>query len=61
MGFGSYDESEQENQEYDANLDENDGVTTRENDHQGSMEFENGASNDELLNRLQDIKSDEES
>ncbi|SEO52910.1 hypothetical protein SAMN04487948_10391 [Halogranum amylolyticum] len=61
MGFGSYDESEQENQEYDADLDENDGVASRENDHQGSMEFENGASNDELLNRLQDIKSDGES
>lgn len=60
MGFGSYDESEQENQEYDTNLDENDGVTTRENDHKGSMEFENGASNDELLNRLQDIKSSQE-
>lgn len=61
MGFGSYDESEQENQEYDANLDENDGVASRENDHKGSMEFESGASNDELLNRLQDIKSDQES
>ena len=60
MGFGSYDESEQENQEYDANLDENDGVSTRRHDHKGSMDFENGASNDELLDRLQDIKDGEE-
>jgi hypothetical protein len=37
MGFGSYDESEQEN-------------------HDGSVEFEIGASNDELLDRLEDIK-----
>lgn len=60
MGFGSYDESDQENQEYDADLDDNDGVSTHENDHEGSVEFEIGASNDELLNRLQDIKGDEE-
>lgn len=59
MGFGSYDESEQENQEYDADLDENDGVSTRENDHEGSMEFDIGASNDELLDRLQDIKEEQ--
>ncbi|MFC6731409.1 MULTISPECIES: DUF5786 family protein [unclassified Haladaptatus] len=56
MGFGSYDESEQERQEVDGDLDESDGVATSENDHQGSIDFENGASNDELLDRLQEIK-----
>lgn len=58
MGFGSYDESEQENQEYDADLDDNEGVSTSESDHKGSVEFEIGASNDELLDRLEDIKDD---
>jgi hypothetical protein len=58
MGFGSYDESEQENQEIDADLDDNDGVSTREAEHEGSVEFDIGASNDELLDRLQEIKDE---
>lgn len=58
MGFGSYDESEQENQEYEGDLDESDGVSTGENNHDGSVEFEIGASNDELLDRLSDIKDE---
>lgn len=58
MGFGSYDESEQENQEYDADIDDS-GVNTEENSHDGSVDFEIGASNDELIDRLQDIKDDE--
>jgi hypothetical protein len=56
MGFGSYDESEQENQEYDANI-EDDGVSTEESTHDGDVEFEFTASNDELLDRLEDIKN----
>jgi hypothetical protein len=58
MGFGSYDETEQENQELDADLDDSEGVETAENDHRGSVEFEIGASNDELLDRLQEIKDE---
>jgi hypothetical protein len=58
MGFGSYDESEQENQEYDTDYEDNDGVETGEADHDGDVEFEIGASNDELLDRLQDIKEE---
>ncbi|MFT4880715.1 MAG: hypothetical protein ACI9CA_001627 [Natronomonas sp.] len=58
MGFGSYDESEQENQEYDADYDDNDGVSAEENAHDGDVEFEFTASNDELLDRLEDIKDD---
>ena len=57
MGFGSYDESEQENQQ----LDMNDGDAAVDSDGgaaEGSVEFDNGASNDELLDRLQDIKDD---
>ncbi len=59
MGFGSYDESEQENREYSADLDDDSGVNTAEHDHEGSVSFEFGESNDELLNRLSDIKDDE--
>jgi hypothetical protein len=61
MGFGSYDESEQENQDYDADLDDDSGVNTEENSHEGSVDFEIGASNDELLDRLEDIKDDGQS
>ncbi|MFC4358266.1 DUF5786 family protein [Halobium salinum] len=56
MGFGSYDESEQDSQDYDTDFEDNEGVSTEENKHEGSVEFEIGASNDELLDRLEDIK-----
>jgi hypothetical protein len=56
MGFGSYDESEQDNQEYDTDFEDDDGVNAEENTHDGDVEFEFTASNDELLDRLQDIK-----
>jgi len=56
MGFGSYDESEQENQEYDTDLDDGDGVSTGQNTHDGNVEYEFDASNDELLDRLEEIK-----
>ncbi|ELY41122.1 MULTISPECIES: DUF5786 family protein [Natronorubrum] len=56
MGFGSYDESEQ--QEVDADFDD-DTVQSGENSHDGSIEFENGASSDELLDRLQEIKDED--
>ncbi|PSP27746.1 death domain-associated protein [Halobacteriales archaeon QH_2_65_14] len=56
MGFGSYDESEQEKQELDADFEDEDGVNAAENEHDGSVEFEFTASNDELLDRLEDIK-----
>ena len=57
MGFGSYDESEQENQEFDTDFDESEELSTDDTDHGGIVEFENGASNDELIDRLQDIKN----
>ncbi|MCU4926606.1 DUF5786 family protein [Halobacteria archaeon AArc-dxtr1] len=56
MGFGSYDESEQ--QDVDADFDEDDAVESEEHSHQGSIEFENGATNDELLDRLEEIKEE---
>ncbi|MFC6871775.1 MULTISPECIES: DUF5786 family protein [Halobellus] len=58
MGFGSYDESEQENQDFDTDLEDDDGVATSQTDHKGDVEFEIGASNDELLDRLKDIKEE---
>lgn len=56
MGFGSYDESDRENQNFDSDLEEDEGVSTADAEHQGDVEYEIGASNDELLERLQDIK-----
>ena len=58
MGFGSYDESEQENQEVDADFDEDSSVSTNSTGHDGGVEFEFTASNDELLDRLGEIKDD---
>lgn len=55
MGFGSYDESDQGNQQLEMK-EKNTAVDADGGTHEGSIEFENGASNDELLDRLQDIK-----
>jgi len=60
MGFGSYDESEQENQNFDTDFEDEDGHETEANDHSGSVDFDIGASNDELLDRLQDMKEPDE-
>ena len=59
MGFGSYDESEQQNHEVTASEDEVEGVNVHENDHRGEVSFESDASTDELLDQLEDIKSDD--
>ena len=56
MGFGSYDESEQADQDVD--FDEEGGIETSENAHEGEVSFEFTASNNELLDRLEDIKED---
>jgi hypothetical protein len=56
MGFGSYDESEQENQSDDAGIDEDDAVNVHENDHDGEVTVEGADSTDELVDRLQDLK-----
>jgi hypothetical protein len=57
MGFGSYDESEQENQEYDTDYDD-EGVQTEESAHEGEVEYEIDATSEELLDKLQDIKEE---
>jgi hypothetical protein len=55
MGFGSYDESEQENQEA-GEIEDNEGVSVHENTHDGSVSFESDASQEELLDKLDDMK-----
>jgi hypothetical protein len=55
MGFGSYDESEQENREMNTDIDDDDTVSSGDS-HEGSVSFEFDTSNDELLDRLQEMK-----
>ena len=58
MGFGSYDESEQEKQNVDA--DDGEGVAVHENDHEGTVSFETDASTDDLIDQLGEMKGDDE-
>lgn len=58
MGFGSYDESEQQDQ--DSDFDEDEGVNVHENSHEGKVSFDSDASQDELLDKLQEIKDSDE-
>jgi hypothetical protein len=57
MGFGSYDESEQRNQEQDED-ESGEGVSLEENKHEGEVSFETEASAEDLVARLQDIKEE---
>lgn len=50
MGFGSYDESEQQQQTADE--DDVDAVNVHQNDHDGQLSFESDASTDELVSQL---------
>ncbi|PSP33471.1 death domain-associated protein [Halobacteriales archaeon QH_10_70_21] len=55
MGFGSYDESEQENQEIDTDIEESDRSTLAE--HDGEVEFEyDDASSEDLLETFEEIQ-----
>jgi hypothetical protein len=58
MGFGSYDESEQENQEVSAVEDDAEAVDVHENDHEGELTFETDATTDELVDKLGEMKAD---
>jgi hypothetical protein len=55
MGFGSYDESEQDSHEVDADFDD-ENLDAGGSGDDGDISFDNGASNDELIDRLQEIK-----
>ena len=58
MGFGSYDESEQENNRIDTDeLDESDGRATTT--HDGEIRFEyDDASSEDLLETYQELRSE---
>jgi hypothetical protein len=56
MGFGSYDESEQKDQNVET--DEDAAVNVHENDHDGKVEFEFDESEDSLIDRLSEMKDD---
>jgi hypothetical protein len=57
MGFGSYDESEQENQAMDTDLEDGEAVNTAEHEHEGAVEYEFGeTTSDDLLDQLSEIK-----
>ena len=58
MGFGSYDESEQTDRTVDA--DDEGAVTVHENDHDGDVEFEFDEDGDALIDRLSEMKDDDE-
>jgi hypothetical protein len=57
MGFGSYDESEQKDQNVDTS--EDDTVNVHEGDFTGTVEFDTEATTDELVDKLADIKDDD--
>jgi hypothetical protein len=58
MGFGSYYESEQQEQNGE-DIDDNDAVTVHENTHDGDVSFESDASQEELLDKLEDMKDED--
>lgn len=57
MGFGSYDESEQQQQGSNEN-DDSEAVSVHEEDHDGQLTFESDESTNDLIDQLHDIKSD---
>jgi hypothetical protein len=58
MGFGSYDESEQQDQNVET--DDDAAVNVHENDHEGAVEFEFDESEESLIGRLEEMKDDAE-
>lgn len=58
MGFGSYDESEQENHDVGTSDSEGESVDIHESTHDGELTFDSGASTDDMLDQLDAIKSD---
>lgn len=60
MGFGSYDESEQENHQQTTDEDDGEALTLNEHEHDGEMTFDSGADTEELLSKLGDIKDAQE-
>lgn len=57
MGFGSYDESEQQNQDVEAD-EAGEGVSVHENDYEGEVTFDTEATTNDLVDQLSDIKDE---
>ncbi|GEM_PF-100562 len=60
MGFGSYDEAEQGNRVDGTDLGDEDALEASREAHRGVVEYEPGASTDELLDRLGEMTTDGE-
>ncbi|WP_246985833.1 DUF5786 family protein [Halorientalis marina] len=58
MGFGSYDESEQKDQNVDTDDDE--AVNVHEDHDTGEISFESDKDTDELVDQLQHMKDDDD-
>jgi hypothetical protein len=56
MGFGSYDESEQERQQGTTEDEDEDGVSVHEHDHDGEVSVESDVSTDDLVERLGEMR-----
>jgi hypothetical protein len=58
MGFGSYDESEQ--QDDDTDFEDDDAVNVHESEHDDDVSFESELSNEELVDQLSRMKDGDE-
>lgn len=59
MGFGSYDESEQQDQ--DVSTDEDQGVSVHSADHDGELQFDTEEeSTADLVDRLAEMREDDD-
>lgn len=59
MGFGSYDESEQENQEIQTDEDEEAEVLAEDSEHDGDVEF-NMEDTESAIDRLKEMRDNKE-
>jgi hypothetical protein len=58
MGFGSYDESEQQRSTESADVEDDGGVNVHEHDHHGEVSVdEDDTSTDDLIAQLAEIKA----
>lgn len=60
MGFGSYDESEQERQQSNDEEEEAEGLDAHEHEHDGEVSVESDVSTDALVDRLGEMKDEDD-
>ncbi|MFP4625207.1 MAG: DUF5786 family protein [Natronomonas sp.] len=56
MGFGSYDESDQPDQNVE--IEDDGGENVHENDYDGEMSFDSDTSTDELLDQFAEMREE---